>query len=113
MDEKPKIYEFAASLGAFEGYVYGKRQIQDLDLDALENWSTNIVTAYRRFPEKVRLTFQEQCHQTAGRAIRSLEPLLGLNHPITQRLYAMITQDRPLPASADTFTKKKWFDHES
>lgn len=113
MDENTKIYDFAASLGALEGYVYGKRHIQELDLDALENWSTNIVTAYRCFPEEVRLTFQEQCHQTAGRAIRSIEPLLGVDHPITQRLYALITQDRPLPVSADAFSKKKWFVHES
>ncbi|MBA4394688.1 MAG: hypothetical protein C0407_14145, partial [Desulfobacca sp.] len=86
MDEYMKIYEFAASLGALEGYVYGKQHAQELNLVALENWSLNILTAYRHFPDEVRSTFQDQCNQTAGRAIRSIEPILGVQHPITQRL---------------------------
>jgi CTP-dependent riboflavin kinase len=112
MPDYQKLYEFAASLGAFEGYVYGKRQVHELNLDALENWSNNIVTAYRHFRDEVRRSFQDQCNQTAGRAIRSIEPVLGNQHPITQRLYAIITPDQPLPDSPDAFNKKKWFTNE-
>jgi hypothetical protein len=113
MHDYIKIYEFAASLGAFEGYVYGKQHLHELNLEALENWSTNIVNAYRHFPEEVRSKFQDQCNLTGGRAIRSIEPVLGKEHPITQRLYGIITQDQPLPDSPDAFDKKKWFSNES
>jgi hypothetical protein len=113
MHEYVKIYEFAASLGSFEGYVYKKRSVQELDMDALENWSGNIEAAYRHLPDPVKSQFQDQCNQTAGRAIRSIEPVLGAEHPITKRLYAIITREAPLPESADAFNKKKWFAHES
>ncbi len=90
MDEYEKIYEFAASLGSFEGYVYGKRSVRELDLDALDNWSGNIVEAYGHLPDAVKSQIQDRCDQTAGRAIRSLEPVLGADHPITKRLYAIV-----------------------
>ena len=75
MHEYKKIYEFAASLGSFEGYVYGKRNARELDLDALENWSANIVGAYGHLPDAVKSQIQDRCDQTAGRAIRSLGQL--------------------------------------
>jgi hypothetical protein len=113
MHEYEKIYEFAASLGSFEGYVYGKRSVRELALDALENWSGNIVEAYGHLPEAVKSQIQDHCDQTAGRAIRSLEPVLGTDHPIIQRLYAVVTPGSALPESADAFHKKKWFNRES
>lgn len=113
MHEYDKIYEFAASLGSFEGYVYGKRDARELDLDALENWSCNIGEAYGHLPDAVRSQIQDYCDQTAGRAIRSLEPVLGADHPITKRLYAMVTPGSALPESADSFNKNKWFARES
>jgi hypothetical protein len=113
MDDYLKIYEFAASLGAFEGYVYGKQHTHELDLDARENWSANIERAYHHLPDEVRRAVQAQSHQTAGRAIRSIEPVLGGQHPITLRLYNLITPDQPLPDSAEAFNKKKWFSNES
>jgi hypothetical protein len=113
MDENEKIYEFAASLGSFEGYVYGKRSAQELDLDALDNWSGNILEAYEHLPDAVKSQIQDRCDQTAGRAIRSLEPVLGTDHPITQRLFALVTSETALPESADAFNKEKWFTRES
>jgi hypothetical protein len=112
MHEYEKIYEFAASLGSFEGYVYGKQSIRELDLDALENWSGNILEAYRHLPETVKGRIQDRCDQTAGRAARSLETVLGADDPITKRLYAIVTPDKPLPESAGAFNKKKWFTRE-
>ncbi len=103
------IYEFAASIGAFEGYVYGKTHVDEYNMDALENWSDNIISAYKHLPDALLREFQDQCNQTAGRAICSMEPVLGKAHQITQRIYALITQDEPLPESPDAFNKKKWF----
>lgn len=108
-----KIYEFAASLGSLEGYVYGKRSVLDLDLAALDNWSGNIVEAHRHLPEPVKASLKDPCHQTAGRAIRSLEPVLGGDHPIVRRLWTLIIPGTPLPESADAFHKQKWFTHET
>jgi hypothetical protein len=112
MHEYEKIYEFAASLGSFEGYVYGKRDVRELDLDALENWSGNIAGAYGHLPDAVKRQIQDRCDQTAGRAIRSLEPVIGADHPITRRLYTIMNPARPLPESADAFDKNKWFTRE-
>ena len=113
MHEYEIIYEFAASLGSFEGYVYGKRSVRELDLDALENWSGNIVKAYGHLPDAVKSHIRDRCDQTAGRAIRSLEPVLGTDHPIIKRLYAIVTPGSALPESADAFQKNKWFTRES
>ena len=44
-----QIYEFAASAGALEGYVYHKKK---LDMAALPNWVDNIVAAYKRMPSE-------------------------------------------------------------
>jgi hypothetical protein len=112
MDDYLKLYDFAASLGAFEGYVYGKKHIQELNLPALENWSANIEKAYQLLPPEVLSAVQDQSHHTAGRAIRSLEPVLGEDHPITRRIYNLINPAEPLPDSADAFNKKKWFSHD-
>lgn len=109
MHDYEKIFEFAASLGAFEGYVYGKRHVSELDMAAIENWSGNIVTAFEHLPDSMRGIFQDQCDKTAGRAIRSIEPVLGAEHPVTQRLYAIVSTGQALPDSADAFNKKKWF----
>jgi hypothetical protein len=112
MNEYEKIYEFAASLGSFEGYVYGKRSVRELNLDALENWSGNIVEAYGHLPDAVKSQIQDRCDQTAGRAVRSLETVLGADHPITKRLAAMVAPGSTLPESADAFNKNKWFARE-
>ena len=113
MHDYLKIYEFASSLGAFEGYVYGKTRLDEYNMAAMENWSANIIAAYRHLPEGLLGEIQAQCNQTAGRAIRSIEPVLGKDHAITQRIYGLISQETFLPETPDDFNKKKWFADES
>jgi len=102
-----EIYEFAASAGAFEGYVYRKKK-SEIDMDALENWTENLLGAHGHLTPEVRGEFQSACDQTIGRAVRSLMPVLGEEHRIIQKLKSMIAGG--LPGSADDFQKQKWFD---
>ena len=74
-----QIYEFAASAGAFEGYVYRKKKF-DMDVAALSNWADNLLNAYHHLPATVVAEFQSACNQTLGRAIKSLIPVLGEAH---------------------------------
>ena len=102
-----KIYEFAASAGAFEGYVYHKK-LDDIDIDALINWVGNLVSAYEDLPLDARDRFQDSCDRTLGRAIRSLIPLISKEHEVIQKLNLMVKGQ--LPGSADDFQKEKWFE---
>lgn len=102
-----KIYRFAASAGAFEGYVYRKDEV---DMVALSNWVENLVSAYQSMPPEILGEFQQSLDRTIGRAIRSLIPLLGEGHETIGRLKSMVTGT--LPASADDFDKVKWFDEQ-
>lgn len=99
-----QIYEFAASAGALEGYVYGKKTVSE---QVLAKWCNNLVTAYNLITPEARQQFQASCDGTLGRAIRSLLPLLGENHDIIGKLRSMIAGQ--LPASADDFNKNKGF----
>lgn len=100
-----QIYEFAASAGALEGYVYHKKEV---DRVALPNWVDNLVAAYYRMPSEVLNEFQESIDFTLGRAIRSLMPILEEEHEIIMKLRSMVAGK--LPQSADDFQKKKWFE---
>ncbi|MBI4633375.1 MAG: hypothetical protein HY742_05745 [Deltaproteobacteria bacterium] len=100
-----QIYEFAASAGAFEGYVYRKTEA---DSAALSPWIDHLVIAYRHFSPEVREHFQLSLNGTLGRAIVSLLPVLGEEHDLVRKLKTMVSS--PLPASADDFQKKKWFE---
>ncbi len=100
-----QIYEFAASAGALEGYVYGREKV---DKNALDKWCSNLLNAYKLFPPEVLAEFQTSCDGTLGRAVRSLSPVLGENHEIIAKLKSMIAG--ALPKSADDFHKKKWFE---
>ena len=100
-----KIYEFAASAGALEGYVYQKDKV---DMEALTNWVENLVAAYNHLPSEALDEFQSSLDQTIGRAIRSLSSALGQEHKIFQKLESIVVGS--LPASADDFQKKKWFE---
>ena len=102
-----KIYEFAASAGAFEGYVYHKK-LDDIDIDALINWVGNLVGAYENLPSDVCNRFQNSCDRTVGRALQSLIPLITKEHLVIQKLNLMIKGE--LPESADDFQKEKWFE---
>lgn len=99
-----QIYEFAASAGALEGYVYGK---ETLSAAVVAKWCNNLLTAYNRISPEVRQQFQASCDQTLGRAIRSLLPILGEDNETIRKLKSMITGQ--LPSSADDFQKDKGF----
>ena len=101
-----KIYEFAASAGAFEGYVYQKTK-SDIDVDTLSNWVNNLVDAYHQMPADIIGEFQSSCDQTLGRAIRSLISVSEEAQALIDRLKEMIKGE--LPDSADDFQKTKWF----
>ncbi len=105
MHTDTQIYEFAASVGAFEGYVYRRTEV---DPAVLSRWSNNLLEAYRLFPPDVREHFQKSLNGTLGRAIASLLPLLGNEHEVIKKLLTMVTT--PPPASADDFQRKKWFE---
>ncbi len=101
-----KIYEFAASAGAFEGYVYRKKK-SDIDAAALSNWADNLLIAYHHFPADVVVEFRSSCNQTLGRAIKSLIPVFGEQHEIVGKLKMIVKGE--LPETADDFQKQKWF----
>lgn len=100
-----KIYEFAASAGALEGYVYHKEK---LDMNALPIWVGNLITAYQDLPAEAREEFQSSLDQTLGRAISSLIPLLGEGSELVHSLKSMVVG--PRPESPDDFQKRKWFE---
>jgi len=99
-----KIYEFSASAGSFEGFVYGKTQINP---EEITNWVHNIVAAYQHLPPEVIQEFQTSLDRTLGRAVASLEPVLGENHDLVLRLNSIIVDHSA--KTADDFEFKKWF----
>ncbi len=105
-----KIYQFAASAGALEGYVYGKKKPSDLDLAALSDWIGNLTAAYQHLPEDVRERIQPDLDRTLGRSLHSMEAVLGKNSDLVCRLAKMIRNWEQLPSSPDDFSKRKWFD---
>lgn len=102
-----QIYEFAASVGALEGYVYRR---QDLDQNALRIWVGNLHTAYGLLPLEVLREVQPALDQTLGRAFRSLSDALGEKHEVAVACRTMIRGE--LPSGPDDFRKKKWFQGE-
>jgi hypothetical protein len=100
-----QLYEFAASAGALEGYVYPRDK---LDPQYLPNWVNHLHTAYKILPEDVREEIQPFLDGTLGRAVRSLIPVLGEGHEVITKLKSMIRGE--LPKSHDDFQKKKWFE---
>jgi hypothetical protein len=98
-----KIYEFAASAGAFEGYVYHK---EALDARALSTWVNNLVTAYDRLPSDIRVEIQPGLDQTLGRAMRSMISVLGEDNGLVRKLQPLVAG--PMPKSADDFQTRKW-----
>ena len=96
-----ELYDFAASAGSFEGYVYPK----DLNFDYLPRWSGNLVRQYNALPEDVREQFQELCDATLGRAVQALLPAMGDDHEVIKNLRSMIKGE--IPASPDDFEQDK------
>ena len=101
-----KIYEFAASAGAFEGYVY-RWSKTEIDTEALSNWVDNLLAAYKNLPSEVRDECQSSIDQTLGRALKSLGFLLDYRHALIDKLQKIVKGE--LPESPDDFQKEKWF----
>jgi len=96
------IYEFAARAGAFEGYVYRRK---DLTPDSLERWVDHLIEGYKAVDPEARKEFQPLCDGTIGRAIQSLMPTLGKNHEMITKLKGL-TVGR-LPSSPDDFSRSR------
>lgn len=101
-----QIFEFAASAGAFEGYVYRRSQTE-MDTGTLSNWADNLLEAYHQLPADVVDECQSGCDHTLGRAIKSLIAQFGQEHPVIGKLQLLVKGE--LPADPDDFQKEKWF----
>lgn len=101
-----KIYEFAASAGAFEGYVY-RRSKAEIDAETLTSWVENLLSAYENMDSDARVECQSSIDQTIGRAIKSLSNLLDDQHTLVHKLLKIVKGE--LPESPDDFQKEKWF----
>ena len=95
------IYEFAASAGALEGYVYENSKI---DPNEIAYWVKNLVSAYQNLPKEAIDEFQSSLDGTLGRAIRSIIIVLGEDHAHVLSLKTMVSGD--LPASPNDFPKR-------
>jgi hypothetical protein len=102
MDLYKEIYEFASSAGALEGYVY---PTTERDMGQLDNWIGNLIQQYEELPEKVRASLQASLDRTIGRAVRSLEPVLGEGHRHIAALRSILKGE--LPASPRDFDLEK------
>jgi hypothetical protein len=96
------IYEFAARAGAFEGYVY---QRKDLTAGSLERWVDHLVEGFNAVPIEARNEFQGLCDGTIGRAIQSLIPAIGEENIIIKKLKSLTVGK--LPSSPDDFSRKR------
>jgi hypothetical protein len=101
-----QIYEFAASAGAFEGYVYRKPKIE-IDIPALSDWVDNLYDAYQKFPLDILDEFQSSLDQTLGRAFQSLFLQFDPQHAAIKKLKKMIKGE--MPKTPDDFQKQKFF----
>jgi hypothetical protein len=97
-----EIYEFASSAGALEGYVY---PTTERDMGQLDNWIGNLIQQYEELPEEVRASLQVSLDRTIGRAVRSLEPVLGEGHWHIAALRSILKGE--LPASHRDFDLEK------
>ena len=101
-----QLYEFAASAGAFEGYVY-RRSRTEIDTEALSGWVDNLLDAYENLPPEARDQCQSSIDKTLGRALKSLGFLFDDRHAVISKLQKIVKGE--LPGSPDDFQKEKWF----
>jgi hypothetical protein len=99
-----QLYEFAASVGALEGFVYRR---PDVEAGTIEKWVENLGKAYQLLPEEILKEIQPALDGTLGRAVKSVGQVLGEKHVLVQNLKSMVKG--PMPSSPDDFQKKKWF----
>jgi hypothetical protein len=97
-----EIYEFSASAGALEGYVYPREELKG---ETLDNWIGNIGKQYRDLPALARESFQGLLDRTLGRAIQSMTPVLGSDHEHVRALTQIIVGE--MPRSCHDFEKEK------
>ena len=97
-----QLYEFAASAGALEGFVYRR---PDVEAGTIDKWVENLGEAYQRLPAEVLKEIQPSLDGTLGRAVNSVRNVLGEEHTLVQKLKSMVKG--PLPASPDDFERKK------
>ncbi len=102
-----QIYEFAASIGALEGYVYKKKSLDEMDIDALLVWTGNLVDAYGHLASDALGNIQSSLDLTLNRAISSFNTILEEDHIVLERLHLMVKTG--IHCSPDDFQKKKWF----
>ena len=102
MEYYKEVYEFAASAGALEGYVYSRVKSELSDLD---DWIRNLVNQHDSVPMDVRKSFQSQLDRTLGRALLSLVPMYGKDHHYVQTLRTLIVGE--MPKSPDDFEIEK------
>lgn len=88
-----EIYEFAASAGALEGFVYPRKK---LEANQLDNWIKNLGKQYHELPEDARKSFQSALDRTLGRAVHALIPVLGAGHDHIKALKAIIAGEIPV-----------------
>ena len=92
MDIYKAVFDFAASAGALEGYVFPDR---DIAVDRLVDWVDNLTAQYRALPADVTVRFQPALDRTLGRACLSLAPVLGENHAIIGKLRGLVQGEPP------------------
>jgi hypothetical protein len=102
MEPIPDVFEFAASAGALEGYVYPRDR---LDFDALSDWVNNLTAQYHAMDPAVRSAFQASLDRTLGRAVHSLAPVLGKDHDLLAKLQTLIQGE--MPDSPHDFEQEK------
>lgn len=102
MDVQREIFEFAASAGALEGYVFEKAHMPP---GILDDWVHNLVRQYEGFPDEIKAHFQGSLDRTVGRAVQSLIPVLGPEHPHVKSLKTLIAGE--MPASSRDFNREK------
>lgn len=95
-----ELYDFAASAGSFEGYVYHR---DHFDVSYLPKWSGNLLRQYQALPDDVKEQIQHMCDATIGRAVLSIAPRLGDEHEVVLTLKQMIKGK--MPESPDDFDK--------
>ena len=99
-----QLYEFAASVGALEGFVYRR---PDVEAGTIEKWVENLGKAYSLLPEEVLKEIEPALDGTLGRAVKSATQALGEEHILVQKLKSMVKG--AMPSSPDDFQKRKWF----
>ena len=100
-----QLYEFAASAGALEGFVYRR---PDVEAGTIDRWVENLGKAYQLLPAEVLKEIQPSVDGTLGRAVKSVSAVLGEKHVLVGKLKAMVKG--PLPSSPDDFQIRKWFE---